>query len=42
MCEFINLDNDRYKKEFVPRDPISDSKLKVKVGLDVLDIVEIV
>ena len=40
-CGFINLDNDKYRKEFVPRDPTSDTKLKVKVGFDVLDIVEI-
>ena len=40
-CMLINLEIENYRKEFIPRDPVSDSNLKVKVGFDLLDIAEI-
>ena len=38
---FLFLMIKTYRKVFVPRDPSSDLKLEVKVGFDVIDIVEI-
>ena len=40
-CSFINFHNVQYRKEFVPRKETSVSKLEVKVGFDVIDIVDI-
>ena len=40
-CDLIKLDSEKYRKEFVPRKPSSTEKLKIKVGFDVFDIVEV-
>ena len=40
-CDLIKLDSEKYRKEFVPRKHSSKEKLKVKVGFDVFDIVEV-
>ena len=40
-CDLIKLDSEKYRKEFVPRKHSSTEKLKVKVGFDVFDIVEV-
>ena len=37
-CTYIKVNTDQYRKEFKPQDQM---KLEVKVGFDVLDIVEI-
>ena len=35
------MDEEKYRKVFVPKDPSVDAKLNVEVGFDVIDIVEI-
>ena len=40
-CRFINFHNGQYRKEFVPRNETSVSKLEIEVGFDVIDIVDI-
>ena len=40
-CTLVTMDEEKYRKVFVPKNPSIDSKLNVVVGFDVIDIVEI-
>ena len=40
-CRLVTFDKDVYRKTYVPRNPSEEGPLKIEVGFDVIDIVEI-
>ena len=40
-CQQIIIDKNSYRKTYVPRNPTKEGPLKIEVGFDVIDIVEI-
>ena len=41
ICSYIKIDDDKYRKNIVPVKQVGNYQLEVKVGLEVIDIVEI-
>ena len=40
-CSYIKIDDDKYRKNIVPVKQVGNYQLEVKVGIEVIDIVEI-
>ena len=40
-CSYIKIDDDKYRRSIVPIKQVGNYQLEVKVGIEVVDIVEI-